>query len=91
MWRRAKQVMWRRASALRSPSTFVSVAIIAAVAAMVVVANWRDARRAHAASTRPSMLGVRGVGTGRDDLARRLVDRRSRILGLCRDAGPQVD
>lgn len=62
-----------------TPSTIVSVAIIAAVAAMVAIANWRDVRRSRVASTRPTSLGTRGAGTGRADLSRRIVDLRAAV------------
>ena len=66
------------------------VAIIAAVAAMVAIANWRDVRRSRVASTRPSSLGTRGAGTGREDLSKRIVDLRARAAARPDDAGAAV-
>ena len=75
---------------LFTPSTIVSVGIIAAVAAMVAVANWRDARRSHAASTRSLSLGTRGAGTGRRDLGQRIVDLRAAVAARPEDVGAAV-
>ena len=73
-----------------SPSTIVPVVIIAAVAAMIAVANWRDVRRSRVASTRPSSLGTRGAGTGREDLSKRIVDLRARVAATPDDVGAAV-
>jgi len=73
-----------------TPSTIVSVAIIAAVAAMVAVANRRDVRRSHAAFTRPTSLGTRGVGTGRADLEKRIADLRAAVTKRPEDVGAAV-
>ena len=66
------------------------VVIIAAVAAMIAVANWRDVRRSRVASTRPSSLGTRGAGTGREDLSKRIVDLRARVAAKPDDVGAAV-
>ena len=69
----------------------MSVAIIAAVAAMVAIANWRDVRQSRVASTRPlSSPGTRGTGTGRDDLGKRIVDLRARSAARPDDVGAAV-
>ncbi len=73
-----------------SLSTIVPVVIIAAVAAMIAVANWRDVRRSRVASTRPSSLGTRGAGTGREDLSKRIVDLRARVAAKPDDVGAAV-
>jgi hypothetical protein len=46
-------------------STMISTAIIAAVAAMVAIANVRDVRRSRSAYTRPDVIGTRGEGPER--------------------------
>jgi tetratricopeptide (TPR) repeat protein len=73
-----------------TPSTIVSGAIIAAVAAMVAVANRRDVRRSRAAFTRPASLGNRGAGTGRADLEKRIVDLRAAVTKRPEDVGAAV-
>ena len=73
-----------------TPSTLVSVSIIAAVAAMVGVANWRDARRSRAVFTRPTSLGTRGAGTGREDLGRRIAELRAAATKRPEDVGAAV-
>lgn len=73
-----------------TPSTIVPVAIIAAVAAMIAVANWRDLRRSRIASTRPMTMGTRGANTGRDDLTRRIVELRAAVARRPDDAGAAV-
>ena len=73
-----------------TPSTIVSVAIIAAVAVMVAVANWRDVRRSRISSTRAPQLGTRGAGTGRQDLSTRIVDLRARVAARPEDIGLAV-
>ena len=73
-----------------TPSTIVSVAIIAAVAAMVAQANWRDARRGRVASARPPSPRLRSAGTGRDDLTRRIVELRARSAARPEDVGAAV-
>ena len=73
-----------------TPSTIVPVAIIAAVAAMVAIANWRDVRRSRLVSSRPSSLGTRGANTGREDLSKRIVELRGRVAARPDDAGAAV-
>jgi tetratricopeptide (TPR) repeat protein len=75
---------------LFTPSTIVSVAIIAAVAAMVAVANWRDVRRSHLQSTRPTSLGTRGAATGREDLHTRIAELRAAVAKRPGDVGAAV-
>src|SRR5258708_7195566 len=73
-----------------TPSTIVSTAIIAAVAAMVAVANWRDVSRSRVAFTRPTSLGTRGAGTGRTDLGKRIADLRAAVTRRPEDVGAAV-
>ena len=73
-----------------TPSTIVPVAIIAAVAAMIAVANWRDVRRGRVASTRPMTMGTRGANTGREDLTKRIVELRAAVTRRPHDAGAAV-
>ena len=68
----------------------MSFAIIAAVAAMVAMANWRDVRQSRAAYTRPQSSGTNGARTGRDDLARRIADLRVRATARPEDVGLAV-
>ncbi|HMB79428.1 MAG TPA: tetratricopeptide repeat protein [Vicinamibacterales bacterium] len=75
---------------LFTPSTIVSIAIIAAVAAMVAVANWRDVRRSRAVFSRPLASGTRGAGTKREDLSARIVDVRARVAARPDDIGLAV-
>ena len=75
---------------LFAPSTIVSVVIIAAVAAMVAVANYRDVRRSRVMATRPSTLGVRGARTGREDLGARIKDLRAKLAARPEDTGAAV-
>ena len=70
-----------------TPSNIASTAIIAAVAAMVVVANVRDARRSRAAYTRPDVIGTRVAKTTRADLTRRIEDLRQRLSRQPEDLG----
>jgi len=72
-----------------TPSTIVSVAIIAAVAAMVGVANWRDVRRSRAAATRPLSLGTRGAAMGRADLQTRIAGLRAGVAARPDDVAPR--
>src|SRR5262245_17667335 len=71
-------------------STLVSTAIIAAVAAMVAIANVRDVRRSRSAYTRPEAIGMRGARTSRDDLARRIAELRQRLDKQPGDVGAAV-
>jgi tetratricopeptide (TPR) repeat protein len=73
-----------------SPSTVISTAIIAAVAAMVVVANIRDVRQSRAAYTRPDVIGTRRAKTTREDLSRRVDDLRRRLSRQPEDLGLAV-
>ena len=73
-----------------TPSTIVSVVIIAAVTAIVAAANWRDARLSGLASTRPMSMGTRGANTGRADLARRIVELRAAAVRRPDDIGAAV-
>ena len=73
-----------------TPSTIVSFAIIAAVAAMVVNANLRDVRQGRVMSTRPLPSGIRGAGTGREDLTTRITDLRARVAAHPDDVGLPV-
>ena len=68
----------------------ISIAIIAAVAAMVAVANIRDVRRSRALDTRPDRIGAFGAKTTRDDLNRRIGDLRSRLSQRPEDLGLAV-
>jgi tetratricopeptide (TPR) repeat protein len=73
-----------------TPSTIVSVGIIAAVAAMVALANWRDVQRSRARMTRPTSLGTRGAGTSRADLSARIVELRAAVTKRPEDVGAAV-
>ena len=73
-----------------TPSTIVSAVIIAAVAAIVAAANWRDLRLSRLASTRPMSMGTRGANTGREDLARRIVELRAAAVRRPDDVGAAV-
>jgi tetratricopeptide (TPR) repeat protein len=73
-----------------TPSSIVSAVIIAAVAAIVTAANWRDLRLSRLASTRPTSMGTRGANTGREDLARRIVELRAAAVRRPDDVGAAV-
>ena len=75
---------------LFAPSTLVSITIIAAVAAVVATANWRDVRRSRVVSTRPLSLGTRGAGTSRDTLSTRIVELRAAVAARPEDVGAAV-
>jgi len=75
---------------LPRPSTIVSVAIIAAVAAMVAVANSRDVQRSRIAASRPIAMGTRGANTGREDLAKRIGELRGQSAARPEDVGVAV-
>jgi len=72
---------------LLTPANLVCVVIIAAVAAMITIANWRDIHRSRTAYTRPSLAGTRGLGTSRENLAARVADLRTRLSAQPQDAG----
>jgi len=72
---------------LLTPANLVCVAIIAAVAAMIVVANLRDARRSHVPYTRPALAGTRGIGTSRESLEQRAAELRARLTERPQDVG----
>ena len=57
---------------------------------MIAVANWRDVRRSRLISTRPSALGTRGAGTGRESLSARIVALRAQVAARPDDAGAAV-
>jgi tetratricopeptide (TPR) repeat protein len=71
-------------------STLISLTIIAAVAAMVAVANIRDVRRGRSAYTRPDAIGTRGARTTRGDLVHRIADLRQRLAAQPEDVGTAV-
>lgn len=73
-----------------SLSTAVSVAIIAAVAAMVAVANWRETRRGLLVTRRPISLGTHGAATGRDNLNQRIGELRAAVAKRPEDVGAAV-
>ena len=76
-----------------TPSTIVSIVIIAAVAAMVAIANWRDVQRSRLVSSRPAdwrQIGTRGANTGRESLSARIVDLRGRVAARPEDVGAAV-
>jgi tetratricopeptide (TPR) repeat protein len=72
---------------LLRPANLVCVVIIAAVAAMITVANRRDVRRSQNAYTRPTLAGTRGVGTSRQGLERRIPELRTRLTDRPQDVG----
>jgi tetratricopeptide (TPR) repeat protein len=76
---------------LLRPSTLVPIAIIAATAAMVAYANWRDIKRAReeqASATAPRRQGA--PKTTREDLARRTSDLRAKVSGHPEDVASAV-
>ena len=72
---------------LLTPANLVCVAIIAAVAAMIAVANWRDVRRSRVPYTRPALAGTRGIGTSRESLEQRVAELRARLTERPQDVG----
>ena len=73
-----------------TPSTLVPVAIIAAVAATVAIANWRDMQRGGAGRTPAVLSGSRGARTSREDLNRRIGELRKRLVAQPEDVGAAV-
>ena len=75
-----------------TPSTIVSISIIAAVAAMVAVANLRsrESRASYGRHANWRPLGTRGVGTGRADLGRRIAELRTAVTKRPEDVGAAV-
>jgi tetratricopeptide (TPR) repeat protein len=73
---------------LLNPHTFVPVAIIAAVAAMVAYANWRDGKRSRQPYTAALPAGAAGgVKTSREDLDRRVKEMEARLAAHPDDNG----
>ncbi|MEP7305957.1 MAG: tetratricopeptide repeat protein [Acidobacteriota bacterium] len=72
---------------LLTPANVVCVVIIAAVAAMITVANWRDIHRSRTMYTRPALTGTRGLGTSREHLDARVAELRTRLSAHPQDAG----
>ena len=72
---------------LLTPANVVCVVIIAAVAAMITVANWRDIHRSRTTYTRPTLAGTRGLGTSREHLDARVTDLRTRLSAHPQDVG----
>jgi tetratricopeptide (TPR) repeat protein len=72
---------------LLTPANVVCVVIIAAVAAMITVANWRDVQRSRLLYTRPAVAGMRGIGTSRESLDARVADLRTRLSAHPQDVG----
>ena len=71
-----------------NPSVFVPLAIIAAVAAMVAYANWRDGKRSRQPYTAARLAGSTGsVRTSREDLDRRVKDMEARLASHPDDNG----
>jgi tetratricopeptide (TPR) repeat protein len=64
---------------LFTPSSIVSMAIVAAVAATVAAANWRGGQQSRAASRRQRAVPTRGISSSRDDLGRRIVALRAAL------------
>ena len=72
-------------------SNLVAVVIIAAAAAMVTYANWRDARRSREVYTSPPPIGAPGAPTtSREDLERRIKDMEARLSKTPDDTGAAV-
>src|SRR5579872_5323078 len=70
------------------PDRLVPIVIIAAVAAMVAYANWRDVQRSRIRRTAASFTGAAGAPmTSRADLARRVTDMEARLAKNADDAG----
>ena len=57
---------------------------------MVVNANLRDLRQGRVMSTRPLPSGIRGAGTGREDLTKRITELRARVAAHPDDVGLPV-
>jgi tetratricopeptide (TPR) repeat protein len=69
-------------------SNLIPVAIIAAVAAVVAYANWRDAKRSQAPQTAGAPLGTHGAPTtSREELDARVRDMEARLAGHPDDKG----
>jgi tetratricopeptide (TPR) repeat protein len=75
--------------ALLRPQNLVSLAIIAAVAAMVAYANWRDIQRSRVRQgiARPWRSTIVPQGTSREDLERRVRDTEARLAKDADDTG----
>jgi len=75
-----------------TPSTFVSVAIIAAVTAMVAVANLRsrESRGSYRRQDNWRPMGTRGAGTSRADLGARIVELRAAVAKQSEDVAAAV-
>src|SRR5471032_1017100 len=70
------------------PQNLVPVAIIAAVAAMVPYANWRDVQRSHIKATMSPPMGAAGApNTSREDLERRVREMEARLAKKPDDNG----
>ena len=69
-------------------SNLIGIAIIAAVAAMVAMANWRDAHRGRDGDTIAAPIGTPGAPkTSREELAQRVKDMDARLAAHPDDAG----
>jgi tetratricopeptide (TPR) repeat protein len=75
---------------LLTPANIVCVVIIAATAAMVGYANWRDVGRGRAAYTRPVLAGARGTITSRDGLNQRAAILRTSLNEHPGDVGQAI-
>jgi len=75
---------------LLTPANVVCVVIIAAVAAMITVANWRDIHRSRTTYTRPTLAGTRGLATSREHLDARVSDLRTRLSAHPQDVGQAI-
>ena len=70
------------------PQNLVPVAIIAAVAAMVAYANWKDVKQSRAPHTVAPPIGAAGAPkTSREDLERRVADMDARLARKPDDNG----
>src|SRR3989475_5330811 len=72
-------------------SNLIGIAIIAAVAAMVAMANWRDAHRGKDGDTTAALIGTPGAPTtSREELAQRVKDMDARLATHPDDAGAAI-
>ena len=73
------------------PSSFVSIAIIVGVTAMVAVANWRDVHRSRDSYTAAPPIGTPGAPkTSREELEQRVKEMDARLASHPDDAGAAI-
>src|SRR5437762_13410913 len=75
----------------RRASNLIGIVIIAAVAAMVAIANWRDGHRSRNGDTIAAPIGTPGgPTTSREELAQRVNDMEARLAAHPDDAGAAI-